>query len=116
MNTKAALVPGLVLAIVGTLAWAQDETLFGARQVVADKAQVVVKGESVLEDATATVALPAWFEGQTQKSGRVVVVTCKGGHSTLSASEVLDCKFKVTTNELGSAKQGFFWIVVADRQ
>ncbi len=74
------------------------------------------QGEGSLADAQATVTLPAWFESQAAAAGRIVVVSCRNGNSTLSVSAVANGSFTVSTNETGSPTQAFNWIVVADRR
>lgn len=97
----------------GLFAWAQDSMppLF---KVFTPAETVLLRGTATLSNRSATIALPAWFEGAAHSEGRTVQLTCKDGFSPLSVGSVTSGQFTVTTTEAGNASQAFHWEVKAN--
>ena len=74
---------------------------------------VFYRGEALLVNGVAVVALPPYFEASTLLKGRTVQLTAKGATPfVLSASEISAGTFTVTGTELNGA---FYWEVKAVR-
>lgn len=77
---------------------------------------IVLRGQAALSSGSATVTLPAWFEGETLAEGRSVQLTCRNGSSLLSSGDVANGQFTVTAGAGGSATQSFWWEVKGIRR
>lgn len=111
---KRTLLAASAMVVAGSLfAWAQESAppLF---KVFTPTEVVMVRGTGTLTDRSATIALPAWFEGAAHTDGRTVQLTCKDGYSPLSVGSVTSGQFTVTTTEAGNASQVFHWEVKAN--
>lgn len=78
------------------------------------EAAVFYRGQAKLKNGQTEIVLPDYFEALTRKDSRTVQLTAKGKRPfTLSATEIVDGKFKV----YGTKANGeFFWEVKAVRQ
>jgi hypothetical protein len=80
---------------------------------------VYYRGEGVLENGEAQVALPDYFEALTHTEGRTVQLTPKVGPGgevpVLGATAVADGRFTVRAPDHPHPDQGFFWEIKAVR-
>lgn len=109
MKSLSIAVAGFVLALTAAVS---AESRARAPEFV----PVLARGEAVLTDGKATIALPADFLSEAKAEGLSVLLTCKGGFSTLSATAATGGSFTVSTNEEGDPAQAFYWLVVGDRK
>ena len=80
---------------------------------------VYYRGQGQLQDGSATVRLPEYFEALAREQGRTVQLTPladrEGPISALAASEVRDGSFTVRSLDRSNPEQRFYWEVKAVR-